>query len=107
MGTPSRFSVAAASFEVAKDLSVGGDAVVDRTVDSHIRNLRRKLVEAGVSADPIETVFGVGYRLGLVTGYDERLVSWAEHTPILPFEVLSEQLGRPPEQIVKLKQLEG
>lgn len=29
--------------------------------------------------------FGVGYRLGLVTGYDERLVSWAEHTPILPF----------------------
>ena len=36
---------------------------IERTVDSHIRNLRRKLAEAGASADPIETVFGVGYRL--------------------------------------------
>lgn len=36
---------------------------VERTVDSHIRNLRRKLEEAGAPADLIETVFGVGYRL--------------------------------------------
>jgi two-component system alkaline phosphatase synthesis response regulator PhoP len=36
---------------------------VERTVDSHIRNLRRKLAEAGASADLVETVFGVGYRL--------------------------------------------
>jgi len=36
---------------------------LERTVDSHIRNLRRKLAEAGASADLIETVFGVGYRL--------------------------------------------
>jgi two-component system alkaline phosphatase synthesis response regulator PhoP len=36
---------------------------LDRTVDSHIRNLRRKLVEAGASPDLVETVFGVGYRL--------------------------------------------
>jgi hypothetical protein len=28
---------------------------------------------------------GVGYRVGIVTGYDERLIVWAEHTPILPF----------------------
>lgn len=28
---------------------------------------------------------GVGYRAGLVTGYDERLISWAEYTPVLPF----------------------
>jgi len=39
------------------------DKLLDRTVDSHIRNLRRKLAEAGASADLIETVFGVGYRL--------------------------------------------
>lgn len=31
------------------------------------------------------TDFGVGYRVGLVTGYDERLVSWAEYVPVLPF----------------------
>lgn len=36
---------------------------VERTVDSHIRNLRRKLDDAGASEDLIETVFGVGYRL--------------------------------------------
>jgi two-component system alkaline phosphatase synthesis response regulator PhoP len=36
---------------------------LERTVDSHIKNLRRKLAEAGVAADLVETVFGVGYRL--------------------------------------------
>jgi two-component system response regulator BaeR len=35
--------------------------VSDRTVDSHIKNLRRKLADAGV--DPIASVYGVGYRL--------------------------------------------
>jgi two-component system alkaline phosphatase synthesis response regulator PhoP len=36
---------------------------LERTVDSHIRNLRRKLADAGAPADIVETVFGVGYRL--------------------------------------------
>ena len=35
--------------------------VNDRTVDSHIKNLRRKLVEAGLE-DPLGAVYGVGYR---------------------------------------------
>jgi two-component system response regulator BaeR len=34
--------------------------VSDRTVDSHIKNLRRKLVGMGV--DPIASIYGVGYR---------------------------------------------
>ncbi len=34
--------------------------VSDRTVDSHIRNLRRKFSELGY--DPIESVYGVGFR---------------------------------------------
>ena len=36
--------------------------VSDRTLDSHLRNLRRKLAEAG-SADAVETLHGVGIRL--------------------------------------------
>jgi two-component system response regulator BaeR len=36
--------------------------VNDRTVDSHIKNLRRKLAEAEAGANPIESVYGVGYR---------------------------------------------
>jgi len=35
--------------------------VADRTVDSHIKNLRRKL--AAVAQDPIRSVYGVGYSL--------------------------------------------
>lgn len=37
--------------------------VSDRTIDSHIRNLRAKLAEAGLS-DAITTIHGVGLRMG-------------------------------------------
>lgn len=40
-----------------------GSAVSDRTIDSHLRNLRRKLTEAGLP-DALETVHGVGLRMG-------------------------------------------
>jgi two-component system, OmpR family, response regulator len=36
--------------------------VTDRTIDSHVRRVRRKFAQTG--ADPIETVHGLGYRLG-------------------------------------------
>ncbi len=35
----------------------------DRTIRTHITNLRHKLKDAGMSADCIETVYGLGYRL--------------------------------------------
>jgi len=35
----------------------------DRSVDSHVKNLRRKLEAAGGDPELIETVYGVGYRL--------------------------------------------
>jgi two-component system OmpR family response regulator len=38
-----------------------GHAITDRTIDSHVRRIRQKL--AAVGADPIETVYGIGYRL--------------------------------------------
>lgn len=38
-----------------------GHAITDRTIDSHVRRIRQKL--GAVGADPIETVYGVGYRL--------------------------------------------
>ncbi len=40
-----------------------GFAVTDRTIDSHIRNLRAKFAKAGAD-DVIETRAGIGYRLG-------------------------------------------
>jgi two-component system OmpR family response regulator len=47
-----------------------GFAVTDRTIDSHIRNLRRKFTNAGCG-DLIETRAGVGYRLGACAGRDD------------------------------------
>jgi two-component system response regulator ChvI len=36
--------------------------VSDRTIDSHIKRLRRKLEEVDPAFDRIETVYGLGYR---------------------------------------------
>ena len=44
-----------------------GFALTDRTIDSHIRNLRAKFNQLG-AADVIETRAGVGYRLGACCG---------------------------------------
>ncbi|WP_251555061.1 response regulator transcription factor [Neobacillus muris] len=35
----------------------------DRTVDSHIKNLRDKLKAAGVHEQPVKTVWGIGYKV--------------------------------------------
>lgn len=41
-----------------------GFAITDRTIDSHVKSLRRKVTAAGGSSQLIETVRGVGYRVG-------------------------------------------
>ncbi|HEY6080347.1 MAG TPA: response regulator transcription factor [Polyangiaceae bacterium] len=40
-----------------------GFRITDRTIDSHVKALRRKIADAGAEASWIETVRGVGYRL--------------------------------------------
>ena len=44
-----------------------GFAITDRTIDSHVRNLRAKFAEVGAT-DLIETRAGVGYRIGACAG---------------------------------------
>jgi two-component system OmpR family response regulator len=44
-----------------------GFAVTDRTIDSHVRNLRAKFARLG-AGDVVETRAGVGYRIGACTG---------------------------------------
>ena len=44
-----------------------GFAITDRTIDSHIRNLRQKFAALGGS-DLIETRAGIGYRIGPCSG---------------------------------------
>lgn len=52
------------SREQILDSAYGGAIhVADRTIDSHVRNIRAKLAKAGCD-NAIETVHGVGFRLG-------------------------------------------
>jgi two-component system, OmpR family, response regulator len=44
-----------------------GFALTDRTVDSHVRNLRAKFLSVG-GVDVVETRQGIGYQLGRCTG---------------------------------------
>ena len=44
-----------------------GFAITDRTIDSHVRNLRAKFAGVG-GVDVVETRPGVGYRLGACAG---------------------------------------
>lgn len=39
--------------------------VTDRTVDSHVKNLRRKLERASPDREIVESVYGIGYKLEL------------------------------------------
>jgi two-component system, OmpR family, response regulator BaeR len=36
--------------------------VTDRTIDSHIKKIRKKLQTLGLKEDPIHSVYGAGYR---------------------------------------------
>jgi two-component system catabolic regulation response regulator CreB len=40
-----------------------GYAITDRTIDSHVKSLRKKIAEAGADPGLLETVRGVGYRV--------------------------------------------
>lgn len=48
---------------VLDQLHADGRLVTDRAVDSHVRNLRRKLAAATDGVNPIRSVYGVGYAL--------------------------------------------
>ncbi|WMJ70906.1 response regulator [Stenotrophomonas sp. 24(2023)] len=47
--------------ELLNRLYLDHRVVVDRTVDSHVRNLRRKLADAGLENEPIRSIYGMGY----------------------------------------------
>lgn len=36
--------------------------VSDRTIDSHVKKLRKKILELGIATDPVCSVYGVGYK---------------------------------------------
>ena len=45
--------------------------VDDRTIDSHVKRLRKKFKASDVDFNMIETLYGVGYRIERVLGSNE------------------------------------
>jgi two-component system, OmpR family, response regulator ChvI len=45
------------------DAAYQGMSVADRTIDSHVRNIRKKFKDADAKAELIKTVHGLGYKL--------------------------------------------
>ena len=63
LGALARHRGAVLAREQLLDLARGDDAVVtDRTVDTFVKRLRKKIRDVDADFDEIETVFGVGYR---------------------------------------------
>jgi two-component system response regulator BaeR len=62
IGSPGRIFARATLLELAYD---GGGEVYDRAVDSHIKNLRKKLATVLGEREAIHSVYGVGYRFEL------------------------------------------
>ena len=63
LGALARHRGAVLAREQLLDLARGDDAVVtDRTVDTFVKRLRKKIRDVDEAFDEIETVFGVGYR---------------------------------------------
>lgn len=48
--------------QLMRDMYPDNRVVSDRTIDSHIKKLRKKLGQLEGASDPIESVYGVGYR---------------------------------------------
>lgn len=48
--------------QLMNDMYADNRVVSDRTVDSHVKKLRKKLAALGGTGDAIESVYGVGYR---------------------------------------------
>jgi two-component system catabolic regulation response regulator CreB len=50
--------------DILIDLIYDGEAIVtDRTVDAQVKRIRRKFGELDAACDPIQTVYGMGYKL--------------------------------------------
>lgn len=72
--TPSEFKLVAAlgakpgrvwSRAQLLDVFLGEKDVFDRTIDSHIKNIRKKIAQHFPDLDLIQSVYGIGYRLEL------------------------------------------
>jgi DNA-binding response OmpR family regulator/HPt (histidine-containing phosphotransfer) domain-containing protein len=82
------------------------EAPGEEAVRTHIKGLRHKLKVAGVPSDPIETVYGIGYRLKLLESSESSINQEKTHKQTLAAvaEVWTRFQKRVSEQIAVLEQ---
>ncbi len=68
MARPNRVFTRGELLDLVQGYSFDG---YERTIDSHIKNLRKKIAEKLPEQEVISTEYGVGYKLSLVTGLSE------------------------------------
>jgi len=68
MARPNRVYTRAELLDLVQGYNFDG---YERTIDSHIKNLRKKMAETIADQEVISTVHGVGYRLGALARASE------------------------------------
>ena len=68
MARPNRVFTRAELLDLVQGYSFDG---YERTIDSHIKNLRKKMAENFAEQEVISTVHGVGYKLGVISRASE------------------------------------
>jgi DNA-binding response OmpR family regulator/HPt (histidine-containing phosphotransfer) domain-containing protein len=80
------------------------EAPGEDAVRTHIKGLRHKLKKAGVPTDPIETVYGIGYRLKPLESTTAETYKASQQTLVAVAEVWNRFQKRVSEQIAVLDQ---
>lgn len=66
MARPNRVFTRGELLDLVQGYSFDG---YERTIDSHIKNLRKKIAEKLPEQEIIHTVYGIGYKLGIVSDF--------------------------------------
>ncbi|MDJ0591997.1 MAG: response regulator [Pleurocapsa sp. MO_226.B13] len=59
----------------------------EKTVNAHIKGLRHKLKKAGLKDDPIETIYGIGYRLKTLAAKSQKSPKKPQQPKVVSAEV--------------------
>jgi DNA-binding response OmpR family regulator len=87
---------------IVEHLWIGDDSPGEEAVRTHVKGLRHKLKVAGLAQDPIETIYGVGYRLRPPPLLQNRSLSMLVADPDLVVTRELQQAGKSEDIVVRV-----
>jgi DNA-binding response OmpR family regulator len=87
---------------IIEHLWIGDDSPGEEAVRTHVKGLRHKLKVAGLAQDPIETIYGVGYRLRPPPRLQNRSLSMLVADPDLAVTRELQQVGKSEDIILRV-----